>query len=71
MKKKIILSLILMCVGIISLGVPNAAADTYGDLTYKVSGNTITITGCNKSAADVVIPSKIKGRTVTSIDGCV
>ena len=68
MKKKIILSLILMCVGIISLGVPNAAADTYGDLTYEVSGNTIRITGCNKSAADVVIPSKIKGRTVTSID---
>jgi len=67
-KKKIILSLILMCVGIISLGVLNAAAYTYGDLTYKKSGYTITITGCNKSAANVVIPSKIKGRTVTSID---
>ena len=75
MKKKIILSLILMCIGMVSLGMLNAAADTYGDLTYRVSGNTITITGCNKSASDVVIPSKIKGRTVTSIgdsafDGC-
>mgnify|MGYP002543931583 CR=1 FL=1 len=69
MKKKIILSLILMCVGIISLGVPNAAADTYGDLTYKQSGYTITITGCNKSAADVVIPSEIDGKAVTSIGG--
>ncbi len=67
MKKKIILSLILMCIGMVSLGMLNAAADTYGDLTYEVSGNTITITGCNKSASDVVIPSKIKGRTVTSI----
>ena len=69
MKKKIILSLILMCVGIISLGVLNAAADTYGDFTYTVSGNTITITGCNKSAADVVIPSEIDGKAVTSIGG--
>ena len=67
MKKKIILSLILMCVGIISLGVPNAAAYTYGDLTYEVLGNTIRITGCNKNAANVVIPSKIKGKAVTSI----
>ena len=67
MKTKIFSAFFIFFLCLAAVGAVNASADTYGDLTYTVSGNTITITGCNKSAADVVIPSKIKGRTVTSI----
>ena len=67
MKTKIFSAFFILFLCLAAVGAVNASADTYGDLTYEVSGNTITITGCNKSAADVVIPSKIKGRTVTSI----
>ena len=67
MKTKIFSAFFILFLCLAAVGAVNASADTYGDLTYEVSGNTIEITGCNKSAVDVVIPSKIKGRTVTSI----
>ena len=67
MKTKIFSAFFILFLCLAAVGAVNASADTYGDLTYTVSGNTIEITGCNKSAADVVIPPKIKGRTVTSI----
>jgi hypothetical protein len=39
-----------------------------GPLTYKVSGNTVTITDCKTSATgDLVIPSTYEGKLVTSI----
>ena len=39
----------------------------YGDLTYKISNNSITITGCNEDAVDVVIPEEINGHKVVAI----
>ena len=45
-----------------------AGADTYGDFTYTVSGDNATITKYKGAAGDVVIPSEIDGKSVTSID---
>ena len=42
-------------------------SDTYGDLSYTVSGGEVTITDCNESATSVTIPSSIDGHPVTSI----
>ena len=44
-----------------------ATAATYGDLTYKVSNDEVTITDCNTSVTSVTIPSTIDGYPVTSI----
>ncbi|MDE5565144.1 MAG: leucine-rich repeat protein [Oscillospiraceae bacterium] len=40
---------------------------TYGELTYKVIGDTVTISCCDKSAVTVDIPAKIDGKSVTTI----
>ena len=37
-------------------------------LTYTVSGSSIRITGCDKSAEEIVIPDRIDGLPVTVID---
>lgn len=44
-----------------------ASAETYGDLTYRISRNEITISDCSETATEVVIPSEIDGLPVTSI----
>lgn len=41
---------------------------TYGLLTYKNYGDHIEISGCDESAAEVVIPAEIDGVPVTSLD---
>ncbi len=66
MKKKL-LSFIVICLGIFAFGTLNASAGTYGDLTYEITDGEVTITGCNKSATTVEIPSEIEGCPVTSI----
>ena len=41
---------------------------TYGNLSYRVEDSgTITITSCDRSAAEVIIPAEIDGKVVTSI----
>ena len=45
----------------------SASAETYGELTYTVADGEITITGCNDSATDVVIPENIGDYPVTAI----
>ncbi len=40
---------------------------TYGDLTYKVLGDTVTITGCTDTAVSLDIPAEIDGHAVTII----
>ncbi|MDE5565236.1 MAG: leucine-rich repeat domain-containing protein, partial [Oscillospiraceae bacterium] len=41
---------------------------TYGNLSYRVEDSgTITITGCDRSVAEVIIPAEIDGKVVTSI----
>ncbi len=44
-----------------------ARADTYGDLTYTITGETVTIIDCVYSVSAVAIPSQINGLPVTSI----
>ncbi len=68
MKKKFLLSAILICIGILAFGIINTSAETYGDLTYEVENGEITITGCSTSASgELVIPSEINGYAVTKI----
>ena len=45
----------------------SASAETFGDLTYTVADGEITITGCDDSATDVVIPENIGDYPVTAI----
>ena len=45
-----------------------ASAETYGDLTYTISDNQVTITDCiYNSATEIIIPEKIGEYPVTSI----
>ena len=53
-----------------------SAAEVYGDFKYEVNeDNTVTVTRYTGNGGDVTIPSKIDGKSVTSIgfsafDGC-
>lgn len=71
MKKKILLSLTLICLGILVLGI-TVSAETYGDLTYEeFNDGEITITDCNTTVSgELVIPSTINGYPVTGIASC-
>ena len=69
MKKKILLSLMLVCISIFALSVINASAAQLSDLSYDVSDiGEVTITGCDKNATgELVIPSTIGDYPVTII----
>ena len=72
MKKKILLSFMLICVSVFALGVLSVSAYTgtqYGDtpLYYEVSNGEVTITDCDETAKTIEIPSTIDGKPVTSI----
>ncbi len=67
MRRKILLVLVISILCVIFSGVLCASAEPYGDLTYTVTGNEITITSCAKSATVVNIPDKISGKPVTAI----
>jgi hypothetical protein len=66
--KKRFLSVIIT-LSIVCLLLPTVTfAKTYGDLEYEVNDdNTVTITDCTSSAAEVEIPAKIDGLPVTTI----
>lgn len=59
MKKKLLFLCVSICVLLFGFGVISASAETYGDLTYTVASNKITITDCNTSANTIEIPEKI------------
>ncbi|MBQ4088027.1 MAG: leucine-rich repeat domain-containing protein [Clostridia bacterium] len=67
MKKKLIFSFLFICLTILAFGAISASAATYGDLTYEVWDDEVTITDCNTAATEVNIPEKINGYPVTSI----
>ncbi len=69
MKKKVLLSLAFVCIGILTFGMSEVSAAEYGDLSYSISNGGITITDCKESAEEVVIPKTIDNRPVTSIGG--
>lgn len=55
-------------IGIFTLGAFAAEEKTSGDFTYVVQNdNTVKITGYDGGDKDVVIPSKIAGKTVTAL----
>ncbi|MBQ7661539.1 MAG: leucine-rich repeat protein [Clostridia bacterium] len=67
MKKSIGL-FICLCLVATFLFAVSVSAETYGDLTYSVSGAEVTITGCKTSASGaMVIPDTINGYPVTKI----
>lgn len=60
----VLLSLVLM----LSLAVLPAAAETSGDYSYRIlDDGTVEITGYSGSDTELVIPSEIEGKKVTSI----
>lgn len=63
------IKLICCVIFLMSLFALVANAGTYGDLTYEISDNEVTITGCSTSATTVTIPSDIEGYPVTKIGG--
>ena len=68
MKKKILLSLMLVCISIFAFGALSVSAERYGDyLYYTVSNDEITITGCSIAAHTIKIPGVIDGKHVTNI----
>ncbi len=72
--KKIFLSILLVGVAWVTAFM-TANAETYGDLTYRISNNYVIITDCDASATEVVIPETIEGLPVTNIyiyafEGC-
>ena len=64
--KKILLLVSFLC--IIGFYTINVSAETYGDLTYKITDNEIAITDCSSSAIDVEIPSYINNYPVKRIE---
>ncbi|MBE7011665.1 MAG: leucine-rich repeat domain-containing protein [Ruminococcaceae bacterium] len=75
MKKKILLSLTLICLGILALGI-TVFAETYENLEYAIVDGEITITGGHVTLiatpgqpdrGELIIPSTINGYRVTSI----
>ena len=67
MKRKILFSFMLACISALVFGALNVSADTYGDLTYIIDNEKITITGCSQSATNIEIPNTIEGYPVTKI----
>ncbi len=66
---KVVISCLIILVGIIVIPKQVKAEETYGDLTYVENDDgTIEITDCSNSATSVVVPEKINGKSVTSIE---
>ncbi len=51
-----------------TIGIINASAEKYGDLTYSISNGEVTITDCTFTVTSVEIPSEIDGIPVTSVE---
>ena len=61
MNTKKILLILLACISIIAFEAISASADTYKDLTYKISDGKAIITKCSSRATEVVIPDNLNG----------
>ncbi len=67
MKKKFLLLFTAVIIIISGFCMISVSAATYGDLTYSVSGGKVTITDCDTSVTEVVIPEFIEDCPVTEI----
>lgn len=75
MKKKFLLSLFAAFLNIFIFCMLSTSAETPGQLSYSASGGKVTITDCDESATEIVIPETINGCPVTAIgsyafEGC-
>lgn len=69
MKKRFLL-LLLICISILAIGTVSVSAETTEDgIYYSVNDDEITITGCDETITDLVIPAEIDGIPVTKIGG--
>ena len=70
MKNKILLSLVLLLLGVLTIGAVSVSAASSDDLTYEIWDDEVTITECDTSATgEMIIPDTIDGYPVTSIGG--
>ncbi len=68
MKKKILLSFMLVCINVFAFEVLSVSAYTTGNLNYEVEINgEVTITACDYIVKKVIIPSTLDGHLVTRI----
>ena len=67
MKKKALLTLMVIALNMLVFGMINVSAETYEDLTYTVVNGEVTITDCVWDATSVYIPERISGYPVTKI----
>ena len=68
MKKKILLTLMVITIGLILFGTISVSAETEGIYTYTVSNGEATITDCDTSASgEILIPDTLGGYPVTNI----
>ncbi|MBR2476608.1 MAG: leucine-rich repeat domain-containing protein [Clostridia bacterium] len=68
MKKKLLLTIITLILGVLAIGVVTASAATSGIYTYTVSGSKATITDCDTSASGAItIPNKLGNYKVVAI----
>ncbi len=63
----IVLSIVMVLAVVPAIEI-TASAAKLSDLVYEIWDGEVTITHCNASAAEVVIPNEIEGYPVTSID---
>ena len=68
MKRKILMSIILVLVAGFTTITAFASSGTYGDIKYEIIEGEVTITGCNSNVTDLEIPSSIEGCPVTTIE---
>lgn len=55
-KKKFLVTFMVICTLIMAMGFINASAETYGDLTCIVSFGKVKILDCSTSVKSVTIP---------------
>ena len=68
MKKKLLLTLMVIMLSLITFGTISASAETEGIYTYTVSNGEVTITDCDESASgEIVIPDMLGGCSITRI----
>lgn len=50
-----------------NISITASASSTENGLEYQIDDESVTITGCDKNAAEITIPSEIEGLPITSI----
>ena len=62
-------SLALLATFVIASGYQSLSGETFGDWTYTVSDNQVTITGYSGDDTEVIIPAEVDGKSVVKVEG--